>query len=223
MTTPQLTIGLLTTVLGISLGHSPSTRADNSFEIYTGYQSAPHSRVKGTDSDGNPFDFLVGWDGNSFDPPPYYGIRWTRWTGQVGWGIDFTHSKVYADDETLVKQGWKILEMTDGLNNLLVHRTHRYYDATSDSGYYAGVGLGVVVPHVEVQTDSASPKTFGYQYAGPSTGFNLGWRKEPKPEGGVGYFAEYKFTASWLDAELKNGGSLETRIFTNAFNLGLIF
>ena len=36
-------------------------------------------------------------------------------------------------------------------------------------------------------------------------------------------FAEYKFTASWLDVGLNGGGSLSTRIFTNALNLGLGF
>ena len=207
-------------IVGCAL--TPRVQAENTFEIYTGIQSAPHSHVEGVDSDGRAFDFTAGWEGRSLtNAPPYYGLRWTHWDENVGWGVDFVHSKVYADDETRSENGFRILEMTDGLNNLMVQRTQRYQSDWAENSYlYAGVGLGIAVPHVEAQTTSGSSHTFGYQYGGPSAGYNLGWRQEPVD--GLGWFVEYRFTASWLDVELKNDGNLKTRIFTNALNIGLI-
>ena len=212
---------LITVAVGVC--YSSSVLAEHTFAIYSGVQSAPHANVKGTDSDGNSFDFTAGWVGKSFDAPPYYGFRWTAWDGDAGWGVDFTHSKIYADTETLADNGFKVLEMTDGLNNLLVHRTQRYASSlSSGSHWFAGLGVGIALPHVEVQTTRDSAFTHGYQYGGPSLGYNLGWRKEPT-DSSIGYFTEFKFTSSWLDVGLKNNGSLKTRVFTNALNVGVLF
>ena len=206
------------------MSYSSMVSAEHTFAIYTGIQSAPHSHVEGIDSDGNAFDFTAGWEGKSLSKaPPYYGLRWTSWDENAGWGIDFVHSKIYADNKTRSDNGFVILEMSDGLNNLLVHRTQRYPSSlTENSFWYAGIGAGIAVPHVEAQTTRASAHTYSFQYGGPSAGYNLGWRKEPT-ESSVGFFTEFKFTSSWLDVDLKNDGNLKARIFTNALNVGILF
>mgnify|MGYP007000410375 len=86
---------------------------------------------------------------------------------------------------------------------------------------YYGYGAGIIVPHVEFQADKTLARTFEYQYGGPTIAFNSGFRV-PIAEHKF-FFAEYKFTASWLDVNLNGGGSLETRILTNALNVGLGF
>ena len=77
------------------------------------------------------------------------------------------------------------------------------------------------MPHVEFQAENSLHRTFGYQYGGPTLAFNSGF-KVPMTENKFA-FAEYKFTASWLNVDLNGGGTLQTRIFTNALNVGLGF
>jgi lipid A oxidase len=85
---------------------------------------------------------------------------------------------------------------------------------------YLGLGVGVAVPHVEVEPPGAE-KTFEYQL----TGFGGRWL------GGVGYeitdswsvFGEYNGTYTMHDAELEGGGELNTNIVTHAFNVGASF
>ena len=74
---------------------------------------------------------------------------------------------------------------------------------------------------MEVQPDKNSPITFEYQYGGPTVAINGGFKLPLKKNQFL--FTEYKFTASWLDVKLNGGGSLGTRIFTNALNVGLGF
>ena len=78
--------------------------AEVELSFYGGVQGAPHSGVD-VDRPGtaNDRDFTAGWDGNSFDAPPYYGLRATWWReDNLGFGVDLNHTKVYADDDTLV-------------------------------------------------------------------------------------------------------------------------
>tara|TARA_A100001011_G_scaffold394372_1_gene486623 strand:+ start:1712 stop:2416 length:705 start_codon:yes stop_codon:yes gene_type:complete len=206
------------------LGNVSKSHGSTSLELYGGYQTAPHSIVNGNYSvSGNldPFKFTAGWAGKSFKMPPYYGIRFTNWREDKGWGLEFTHSKVYADEDTLEKMGFERLEFTDGLNNLIVHRQHRLSDLTNKFRPYFGYGIGFIIPHVEFQRSMSSPLTFEYQLGGPSVAFN----------GGVKYplsdrrflFSEYRFTGSWLNVDLEDDGKLKTRILTNALNIGFGF
>ena len=201
--------------------------AEISIDIYGGYQTSPHSIVTGKYQTSNEvnelqsFNFTAGWKGKSFSMPPYYGLRLTNWTLTNGWGLDFTHSKVYADRLTLTQNGFERLQFTDGLNNLTLHRQILFDKIKKEFLAYYGYGFGVIVPHVEFQVDSSLPRTFAYQYGGPTLALNGGIRV-PINEG-IYLFSEYKFTASWLDVRLNGGGSLKTRIFTNALNVGLGF
>ena len=205
-----------------------SSMAEMSLEVYGGYQTSPHSVVSGSYAETSlgqnsyvPFKFTAAWKGNSFSMPPYYGFRVTNWKMNKGWGLDFNHSKAYADASTLLESGFARLQFTDGLNNLTIHRQVKLGLIGQNLIPYYGYGIGIIIPHVEVQTGMDSPFTFEYQYGGPTVALNAGF-KLPLNKNRF-FFTEYKFTASWLDVKLNEGGSLGTRIFTNALNVGLGF
>ena len=226
-TQPFLNVRTLIFLIGILLSQSNLAIAEMSLEFYGGYQTSPHSIVKGqyqdsiTSEELVPFRFTAGWQGKSFSMPPYYGIRFTNWKSNSGWGLDFTHSKAYVDPSTQSKTGFKLLQFTDGLNNLTIHRQIELDFIKDKISTYYGYGVGIILPHVEFQANRTLLRTFEYQYGGPTIAFNGGLRA-PIAEHKF-LFAEYKFTASWLDVNLSGGGSLKTRILTNALNVGLGF
>ncbi len=109
------------------------------------------------------------WEGKSFGSPPYYGGRVTWWLenfNKPNWGIslDYTHDKVYADDDTLAKTGWSHFEFTDGLNLITVNGLYRFQDPTRRWTPYLGAGIGVNIPHVEVIRPEG--KTWAYEFGG---------------------------------------------------------
>lgn len=195
--------------------------AEFELSVYTGVQTAPHSVVKGSDPGGvGDFDFTAGWEGKSGEMPPYYGFRGTWWqTDTIGYGIEFNHAKVYADDETLADEGFDRLEFTDGLNLLTANVFRRFPGESRSWTPYVGGGLGVAIPHVDVKT--AGGKTFGYQVTGPAVQWVAGV-KYPLTETWA-VFGEYKGSYSINKADLDNGGDLETNIVTNALNFGVSF
>lgn len=193
--------------------------AEDEISIYGGIQDAPHSGVSGRDPGGlGAFDFNADWEGRSGEMPPYWGFRWTRWqTETFGWGIDVNHAKVYADDDTLRDSGFSHLEFTDGLNIVTLNAWRRFTDTNWPVTPYVGAGVGLSIPHVEAT--SAGGDTAGYQITGPAVQWVAGASYSINDRWSV--FGEYKGTYSMNDAELDNGGSLETDIVTNAFNFGV--
>lgn len=198
-----------------------SAFAEQSISIYGGYQDAPHSVVDVTDIDGSSYSFTADWEGKSLAMPPYYGIRYTNWAwGDMGFALDFVHSKVYASDKTLADTGYETMEFTDGINVLTLNAVKRFA-AIGSMRPYIGAGLGINHPHVELKSPLMSEKTFEYQHGGISaTGF-----------GGVNYaitdhiglFSEIKFDYDMLDVEMGDGGSYKTNLFTHALNVGLSY
>ncbi len=178
----------------------------------------------------------VPFDGESFEMPIYYGVRGTYWlNGAPSYGLmlDFTHAKAYADDDDTVdvsgtRGGVPIggeeavgatfdqLQFSHGLNTLTLNGLYRH--PLSWVTPYAGVGVGVSIPHVEVDVAGGS-STEEYQVGGVAAQalagmeFSLGDR--------FALFAEYKFSYTPLDVDLDGGGSLETDLFTNQAMLGL--
>ena len=193
--------------------------------FYGGLQSAPHSTVTVTgDSVVADREFTAGWEGRSLEAPPYYGIRGTWWRGEnLGFGVDFTHSKVYADGETLAETGYQRLEFSDGLNIVTMNAYYRWPEAMGSLTPYVGGGLGVAYPHVELSqtTDAGESETFGYQMTGPAVALIAGVSVPITEDWSV--FGEYKGTYSMNEADLDTGGTLETDIITNAVNLGVSF
>jgi lipid A oxidase len=194
--------------------------AEFELSIYSGWQTAPHSRVTGDypDSVGGDYDELIGWDGKSFEMPPYYGVRGTWWRSPtLGFGAEFTHTKVYAPDGDM-PAGFTDMELTDGLNILTANVMRRWPDRWGGATPYVGAGLGVAVPHVDIAHVSGS-ETFGYQLTGPA-GRVMAGVSYPVTER-VSVFGEYQFTYSSNSADLDDGGTFNSDIKTNALNLGL--
>lgn len=193
--------------------------AEFELSVYTGWQTSPHSTVKGSDPGGvGDFNFTAGWDGKSFEAPPYYGVRGTWWRSDtLGFGLEFNHAKVYADAESLAESGFDRLEFTDGINLLTVNVFRRFPNAPHGFTPYVGGGVGVSVPHVDVQ--SAGGKTFEYQLTGPAVQWVAGASFPVSERWSV--FGEYKGSYSQNKADLASGGTLETNIVTNALNLGV--
>ncbi|EKE69064.1 outer membrane protein [Celeribacter baekdonensis] len=197
-----------------------AAQAENfTISVYSGYQTAPHSGVSGNDGVED-FDFTTGWDGKSFEMPPYYGIRGTWWVrDNFGWIADFNHTKVYADEDDMAANKFSTLEFTDGLNNLTVGPIWRWPGAWNKLTPYASVSAGIVIPHVEVVT--ANTNTIEYQIAGPTVAVVLGASYAINDTWDV--FGEYKGTYSQVKADLNGGGTLETDIITNALNFGVAY
>lgn len=218
--TPRTKILLLAACLFASIGSAAS--AQFQLSIYGGVQSLPHSGVTGNDPAGvGSFSFSAGWEGNSFKMPPYYGVRGTWWQeNNIGYSLDFTHSKAYANDETLAASGFEVLEFTDGINTLTLNAVKRLKTRGNFTPYVGG-GLGIAIPNVEVQTSASAPKTFEYQYGGVVAQFQGGVEYDLGNQWSI--FGEYKMNYVDLDVDLEGGGSLSTNLVTNAFNIGAGF
>ncbi|WP_068118365.1 outer membrane protein [Tropicimonas marinistellae] len=195
--------------------------AEVELSFYTGYQDAPHSRVKGNDGDED-FNFLVDWEGKSAAMPPYYGFRATWWRSErLGYGLEFNHAKVYASDADREDQGFADLELTDGLNLFTANVFYRWPGqwATGRLTPYVGGGIGVSVPHVDVERGDSD--TFEYQFTGPAVILVAGASWAINENWSV--FGEYKGSYSSNDIELDNGGEMETDVITNALNIGVSY
>lgn len=212
-----LILGTIAAILG--LGSAASAESELSF--YAGWQSLPHSRITG-DVAGDPVDSLIGWDGKSFQAPPYYGGRYTYWTSEkFGFGLEGTHAKAYAPGAELPAE-LTSAEFTDG-HNIITLNAHRRWSNVWMNGrvtpYVLG-GVGIAVPHVDIQPSYAgAPHTFGYQFTGPAVRLGAGASWELNDRWAL--FGEYQFTWSDNEVDLDGGGTLQTEIKTNALNFGV--
>ena len=198
---------------------SPSlASAEVELSFYGGVQTANPSDVSiRDDSVIGDEDFSVDWEGRSFDAPPYYGIRATKWQSDgFGYGLDFAHNKVYPSERPA---GYQVLEFTDGLNTLTVNAYRRWNGAFGDVSPYVGGGVGLAIPHVEVTNGTS--ETYGYQVTGPAATVIAGASYPINEQWSV--FGEYKGTYSSNTADLDSGGTLETDVVTSAVNLGVSF
>ena len=194
--------------------------AQTELSFYGGFQTAPHSRVSGNDPGGiGAFDFVAAWEGRSLTLPLYYGVRLTWWqSATLGWGLDFSHDKIYASNATLDGNSLSILEFTDGLNILTFNAYRRWPDRWSIFTPYVGAGVGVSIPHVEFESIPSAGTTFEYQLGGPAVTVIAGASYPLGDRWSV--FGEYKATYSINKLDLVSGGTLNTNIVTNTFNLG---
>ncbi|MBS8226998.1 outer membrane protein [Vannielia litorea] len=212
----------LTVAMTTLLPAARPAAAEVELSFYTGYQTAPHSRVEGNYG-GSDFSFLSEWEGRPFEMPPYYGIRATWWrSANLGFGAEFTHTKVYASDATLADNGFDRLELTDGLNIITANVLYRWPGkwASGRLTPYVGAGLGVAVPHVDI-TPTGGEKTFEYQFTGPAARWMAGASYAINDTWSV--FGEYQGTYSANKGDLEGGGEWESNIVTNAINIGLSY
>ena len=204
----------------LTLAATVPAAAEMGVSVYGGFQTAPHSDIEVSDGP----DFRAGWEGKSFQMPPYYGVRGTWWMTDLGkpnlgLSVDFTHAKVYADSATLSTSGWSHFEFSDGINLLTLNALYRMPIEGTKFVPYIGAGAGINVPHVEVTRGSG--RTFEYQLggatvqaqAGVAYDFNESWSA----------FVEYKGNYSWVDVDIDSGASLKTKILTHAVNVGVSY
>ncbi|TCS67626.1 lipid A oxidase [Primorskyibacter sedentarius] len=209
---------ILSAALALCMGAGAAS-AEMELSVYSGWQTAPHSRATGNHPDGGSYDALIGWEGKSFEMPPYYGLRGTWWRDErLGFGLEFTHAKVYAPDSERENIGFDRMEFTDGLNLITVNAYHRWLNRWDDFTPYVGGGIGLAIPHVDVES-AGGEKTFGYQVTGPAVRVLAGVSYDLSERFAV--FGEYQFTYSNNKADLEGDGTLETEIKTNALNFGV--
>ncbi|MEP5152917.1 acyloxyacyl hydrolase [Planktotalea sp.] len=203
-------------------GFAAPAAAEFEFSLYGGSQSSPHSRVSGTyPGTGATYNALIGWEGRSFEAPPYYGARATWWRRpDLGFGIELTHAKTYAPDAERTALGFTSLEFTDGHNILTFNVMKRWNDRFGRFTPYVGAGVGLAIPHVDV-TSANGHRALGYQVTGPAARAIAGAKYDLTDKWAV--FGEYQFTYSSNKATLPAGGSLNTDIITNAINIGVSF
>ena len=162
---------------------------------------------------------MIGWEGRSFEAPIYYGIRGVWWQNErVGYGLEVTHTKVYAPEDEAEAAGFDRLELSDGLNIVTVNAYRRWLDQWGEFTPYVGAGVGLAIPHVDA-TSSGGAETYEYQLTGPAARLTAGASYDLSDRFAV--FGEYQFTYSSNEAELEGGGTLETDIITNAINIGV--
>ncbi len=168
----------------------------------------------------------VAWDGRPFKSPIYYGIRVARWSdvSPIGAMLDFTHGKVYSQNEQVVelegKREGKALppkarikdifnqfEFTHGHNMLTLNGLYRLPQPHARLSPYVGAGFGIALPHTEVQFKGSRGRTYEYQYTGPVFQFLIGMEiRIPR----LSYFFEYKLTVASYEVPLtkRDGGYL---------------
>ena len=206
---------------GALLAVSTPAQAEVELSFYTGYQTSPHSRVTGTRGGGGAaFNNLIGWQGKSFEMPPYYGVRATWWRdNNIGFGLEVTHDKVYAPAAQM-PAGFSRLEFTDGHNIVTANVSKRWPGMWGDSVTpYVSGGVGFAMPHVDIT--EAGNRTYGYQVTGPAVRLTAGAKYQINDRWNI--FGEYQFTWSDNNAKLAAGGTLHTRVVTNALNVGVGF
>lgn len=96
------------------------------------------------------------------------------------------------------------LEFSHGHNTLTLNGMVRLPSLLPGLGPYVGAGVGVALPHTEVQFNGDPTRTYEYQYAGPAAQAVLGMEVR-LPH--LSIFLEYKFTLASYDAPLtqRNG------------------
>ena len=180
----------------------------------------------------------IGWEGKPFRRPPYYGYRAIYWPGgRYGVMLDFTHIKAIAIKDRPVQQSGfkdgdhvpspapvsatlKRLEFTHGYNLLTLNALRRGAPRGPNLIPYVGLGLGVAIPHVEVQrTDPPqSARTDEYQITGPALQVlgGIEWRFGRR----LSLFVEYKLSCAMIRGDLVGGGKVTTNLCTHQLLAG---
>jgi len=213
-------VAAVVSVTGVVIATS-SAQAEATISVFGGANFSPDSDVDYVFSDGRTGDISVDWDGESFEAPPYYGVRAAWWLEQkpnFGVALEFTHAKVAADP---LPADFSTLEFTDGINFVTINGMYRH---KFDNGFtpYVGVGAGITVPNVEVddgpggilETNEYQVTGFAAQaFVGVDYAFTDRWS----------VFGEFKSTYGEVDADLEGGGELNTDIISNQIILGITF
>ena len=226
-------------LLAMVFGASPAV-AEMQIGVYGGWSGSFDSDIHLSQPNGTNMTLKdVPWDGDSFGPPPYWGLRGTYWLNNApNWGlmVDYNHAKVIAEQSAVVsvsgtrdgvKLGPKdrvgntfdIMEFTDGLNEIFFGGQYRWMHERWTP--YVGFGVGFAFPHVEVRRAPGRPRTLDYQIDGVAVEGLVGLEYHLNPH--FSLFGDYKLSFSSNEPDLVGGGSLETDIWTNHLTFGLSY
>jgi lipid A oxidase len=200
-------------------------RAETQISVFGGVNENFSSRVK-LDKGAVSEDRSMDWDGKSFDPPPYWGVRGTYWFNSgPGWSValDYVHAKAYADLDFKTDPTYSRLEFTDGLNLLTLNAMYRFAPVLNDRLVpYVGAGAGLSIPHVEVSLKAyPDQNTFEYQLTGVAAQALAGLEYRLGSSWSV--FAEARLSYARVEADLAGGGNLETDIWSPQWAIGLSY
>lgn len=226
-------------VLAMVLGADPAS-AESQIGVYGGWNDSFDSDITIIQPNGTNFTLNdVPWDGDSFESPPYWGLRGIYWfDARPNWGVmvDYNHAKVIADQGAVVSVSgtrdgvavgskdrvgntFDIMEFTDGLNQIFAGATYRWpFERWTP---YVGVGVGFAFPHVEIRRTGESLRTFEYQVTGVAAEGLAGVEYHLTPR--ISVFGDYKLSFSSNDADVKGGGTLDTDIWTNHLTFGVSY
>lgn len=203
--------------------------AELELSLYLGLQGVMDSDASGHMPDGTPINRKVDWEGKSFESPLYYGGRVTWWTSNdFGFGIEGTHTKAYASAEDQAAIGTDRLEFTDGHNIYTANVMKRFPSAFEGSNFtpYLGAGVGVAIPHVDIQVTGASHRTHGYETTGLALRGIAGMKYAITDSWAL--FGEYQIVWSDNDMTIEGDpgqpdGKLRTELTTHAINIGVSY
>ncbi|WP_324752731.1 outer membrane protein [Roseovarius sp. Pro17] len=203
--------------------------AELELSLYLGTQTASDSDASGYLPDGTPFNRNVDWKGKAFENPYYYGGRAMWWTNSnLGFGIEGTHTKAYASAADRAAIGVDRLEFTDGHNIFTANVMKRFPDAFAGSNFtpYAGAGIGIAVPHVDILASGASNRTYGYETTGLALRGIAGMKYALSDNWSL--FGEYQIVWSDNDVTIdpdpgETPGKLRTELLTHAVNVGISY
>lgn len=158
---------------------------------------------------------------------------------RLGLMVDFTHAKATATrSQTVTHTGkhkgvdvppsgpitdiFRKLEFTHGLNFLTLNGIYRATGLHRRIVPYAGLGIGFMVPHVNVRRAGQDKKDEFHE--AQITGIamqafgGIEWRVFKSDRKSL--FTEYKLTSTSNNVRLHDGGSVETKILVHQINFG---
>src|SRR6056297_1907336 len=198
--------------------------AEMELSLYLGVQSVQDSTASGTVPGAGAVSQSVDWEGKPLENPFYYGARGTWWTANnLGFGLELTHAKAYADAASMAALGLNRLELSDGHNIITANVMKRWpgaFKKTPKFTPYVGAGLGIAMPHVDAQPTGGGVRTFGYEVTGLAARGIAGLKYDLNQDWAL--FGEYQVT--WSDNDLTidgpggTSGELSTEIVTHAVN-----
>ena len=228
-----LPVGLLFLFLGCQ------ARAEWFFSVYGGWVNTEPTDMHLQEAGDDVTFHNVEWADESFTGSPYGGYRLGYWFDRKpNWGlsVEWIHAKMVADlagtvSVTGTRNGPEVLgntfqnlEFSHGHNIITLNLQHRWFLTEPEEKSfwsriepYAGIGAGVVIPHLEVTTTAS--KTEEYQMTGPAcqgfAGFEVRLFKY------ASLYMEGKLSYADISADLGGGGKLHLDPFSEHFVVGL--
>lgn len=214
--------------------------------FYAGFNRTMASDVHMVQPGGTDLTFTgVKWIGESFRPEPYWGVRGTYWNPKlraIGFMFDYSHAKASALKTQQLKQSGKRdgvevpatepfgktfrkLEFTHGLNFFTLNALFKARGLHARFAPYAGIGIGLSVPHVDTRRAGApiESRTYEHQIAGLTFQALGGVEWRLGNTGRVSAFAEYKLNHSSNNSKLNGGGTLDTDMWTHQVPVGISY